>query len=108
MNQEAEKLRDRVKTVLAEPLSDDQLAPIFNQVVDEFGRIHPASVDTLAAMRTRTSEHGQYRLSLEAVLEVLDRSLASDALADKYKEQATRLLARVGQLQSDLRSRLRR
>jgi hypothetical protein len=104
---DASTLRDQVRTLLAEPLSDEQLRPIFGQVAQTFALTYPESVHVLHELEQKTTKHGQYRLAMEALLEVLDRATASEALADQYRAKTKELQARVDALMK-FGSRVRR
>lgn len=105
---DSSQLRDRIRDVLEEDLTDDYLAPIFAQVVGEFVKVYPESESIARALESRTAQHGQYKLALESLLQVLNATTGSEDLVQKYKEQTAKLQSRVDEFRNSIAARLRK
>jgi hypothetical protein len=81
-------LRDRVRAVLAEDLSDDHLRPIYTQVRAEWIALYPHTEWIVTGMERAASGP---RAALQTLATTMDRFCDSQDMAESYRAEKVRI-----------------
>ena len=108
MNQEKEKLLERIKSLLSEDLSDEQLESFVQPIFQSFVTLFPSAEPLLKNLQERVKAHKQYRLTLESILEVLETYTASQQCAATHTAAGEDIKSRVEALKKAFSSSLKR
>jgi len=96
-------LRDNLKAVIDEDLSEEQLKPIWVHVCAEWEEMYPET-STQIAQLTRIAAQHTLRLAFMTLLQVVERHIASETKAEDYRAEKKNLEDAVADMKQWLKS----